>query len=56
MFALNGARVELAEVDPSLTLLTYLRTRTALRGTKRGCGEGELRDRIPFSSLRKRAG
>lgn len=42
VLALNGARVELAEVDPSLTLLTYLRTQTALRGTKRGCGEGNL--------------
>ena len=40
VFALNGSRVELAEVDPSLTLLTYIRTRTGLRGTKRGCGEG----------------
>ena len=42
VFAVNGSRVELSEVDPSLTLLTYLRTRTALRGTKRGCSEGNL--------------
>lgn len=40
VFALNGRRVDLPEVDPSLTLLTYLRTQTPFRGTKRGCGEG----------------
>lgn len=40
VFAVNGARVEVSEPDPSLTLLTYLRTRTPFRGTKRGCGEG----------------
>ncbi|KAG0562492.1 hypothetical protein KC19_9G150900 [Ceratodon purpureus] len=40
VFALNGARVELPEVDPALTLLTFLRTKTVFRGTKRGCGEG----------------
>ena len=40
VFALNGARVKLLEVDPTLTLLTFLRTKTMLQGTKRGCGEG----------------
>lgn len=41
VFALNGERVELASVDPSTTLLSYLRTESQFKGTKRGCGEGE---------------
>ena len=41
VFALNGERVELACVDPSTTLLSYLRAESPFKGTKRGCGEGE---------------
>lgn len=41
VFALNGERVELASVDPSTTLLSYIRTESRFKGTKRGCGEGE---------------
>ena len=44
VFALNGARVELPEVDPALTLLTFLRTKTVFQGTKRGCGEGKIQN------------
>lgn len=40
VFALNGTRVELTNIDPAMTLLTYLRTQTTFRGTKCGCGEG----------------
>lgn len=40
VFALNGTRIELANIDPAMTLLTYLRTQTTFRGTKCGCGEG----------------
>lgn len=50
VFALNGARVELPEVDPSITLLTYLRTKTTFRGTKRGCGEGGCGACVVFMS------
>lgn len=40
VFALNGERVEVAQPDPAMTLLSYIRTCTPLRGTKLGCGEG----------------
>ncbi|URE29421.1 aldehyde oxidase [Musa troglodytarum] len=40
VFAVNGERFELAEVDPSTTLLEFLRTQTRFRGPKLGCGEG----------------
>ncbi|KAL3677015.1 hypothetical protein R1sor_026963 [Riccia sorocarpa] len=42
VFALNGQRVELKEVDPQTSLLTFIRDRTDFKGTKRGCGEGTL--------------
>ncbi|KAL6893926.1 hypothetical protein ACP4OV_008024 [Aristida adscensionis] len=38
--AVNGTRYEAAGVDPSTTLLEFLRTRTPVRGPKLGCGEG----------------
>lgn len=41
VLAVNGARHEAAGVDPSMTLLEFLRTRTPVRGPKLGCGEGE---------------
>uniref|UniRef100_A0A0D9WXP8 FAD-binding PCMH-type domain-containing protein n=1 Tax=Leersia perrieri TaxID=77586 RepID=A0A0D9WXP8_9ORYZ len=42
VFALNGERYEVAagEVDPSTTLLEFIRTRTPFKGPKLGCGEG----------------
>ncbi|KAG6482122.1 hypothetical protein ZIOFF_058753 [Zingiber officinale] len=40
VFAVNGKRFELAEVDPSTSLLEFLRTRTRFTGPKLGCGEG----------------
>ncbi|KAL6636782.1 hypothetical protein ACP70R_024354 [Stipagrostis hirtigluma subsp. patula] len=38
--AVNGKRYEAAGVDPSTTLLEFLRTQTPVRGPKLGCGEG----------------
>ncbi|KAL6893923.1 hypothetical protein ACP4OV_008021 [Aristida adscensionis] len=38
--AVNGKRYEAAGVDPSMTLLEFLRTQTPVRGPKLGCGEG----------------
>lgn len=40
VFALNGERYEVSPVDPSLTLLEFIRTKTSFKGTKLGCGEG----------------
>ncbi|ONK74265.1 uncharacterized protein A4U43_C03F4480 [Asparagus officinalis] len=40
VFAVNGERFELAKVDPAMTLLEFLRTRTRYTGAKLGCGEG----------------
>ncbi|KAL6639541.1 hypothetical protein ACP70R_023271 [Stipagrostis hirtigluma subsp. patula] len=42
VFALNGRRYEVAggEVDPSMPLLEFIRTRTPFKGPKLGCGEG----------------
>ena len=40
VLAVNGERYEAAGVDPSATLLEFLRTRTPVRGPKLGCGEG----------------
>lgn len=36
----NGERVS-ASIDPTMTLLTFLRRELKLFGTKEGCGEGE---------------
>jgi len=40
-FILNGERVSLSAEDPSRTLLTWLRERRGLVGTKEGCAEGD---------------
>ena len=40
-FCLNGERISLAEEDPTRTLLTWLRERRGLVGTKEGCAEGD---------------
>ncbi|PKU64420.1 indole-3-acetaldehyde oxidase [Dendrobium catenatum] len=40
VFAVNGQRFELEKVDPSTTLLEFLRTQTRFTGAKLGCGEG----------------
>jgi abscisic-aldehyde oxidase len=42
VFAVNGERFELrdGDVDPGMTLLDFLRTRTRFTGPKLGCGEG----------------
>ncbi|KAI5083886.1 hypothetical protein GOP47_0000055 [Adiantum capillus-veneris] len=40
LFALNGHRVEIPSPDPSMTLLSFLRSHTQLTGTKLSCGEG----------------
>uniref|UniRef100_J3MK08 aldehyde oxidase n=1 Tax=Oryza brachyantha TaxID=4533 RepID=J3MK08_ORYBR len=42
VFALNGERQggSAAEVDPSTTLLEFIRTSTPFKGPKLGCGEG----------------
>ncbi|KAE8656722.1 Indole-3-acetaldehyde oxidase [Hibiscus syriacus] len=42
IFAINGERYELSEsdIDPSITLLEFLRYRTPFKSVKLGCGEG----------------
>src|ERR671915_99153 len=40
-FYLNGEALSLAGEDPSRTLLTWLRERRQLVGTKEGCAEGD---------------
>ncbi|GMN46985.1 hypothetical protein TIFTF001_016165 [Ficus carica] len=41
VFAVNGERFELSTVDPSTTLLQFLRSRTRFKSVKLSCGEGE---------------
>ncbi|XP_051120836.1 indole-3-acetaldehyde oxidase-like [Andrographis paniculata] len=40
VFEVNGERFEVPEIDPSTTLLEFLRTKTRFRSVKLGCGEG----------------
>ncbi|MGQ0655509.1 MAG: xanthine dehydrogenase small subunit [Betaproteobacteria bacterium] len=40
-FFLNGERLSLADEDPRRTVLTWLRERQRLAGTKEGCAEGD---------------
>ncbi|KAG8371084.1 hypothetical protein BUALT_Bualt13G0050100 [Buddleja alternifolia] len=40
VFEINKERFEGPEIDPSTTLLEFLRTRTRFRAPKLGCGEG----------------
>jgi xanthine dehydrogenase/oxidase len=39
-FHINGRKIELSNPDPEHTLLDFLRSQPALKGTKLGCGEG----------------
>ncbi len=40
-FLLDGAVIEIADADPTGTLLDHLRTRLGRTGTKEGCAEGD---------------
>lgn len=40
LFAVNGERFELSTVDPSTTLLQFLRSQTRFKSVKLSCGEG----------------
>lgn len=40
VFAVNGEKFELSNVDPSTTLLEFLRIQTRFKSVKLGCGEG----------------
>ncbi|KAJ4971106.1 hypothetical protein NE237_004205 [Protea cynaroides] len=40
VFAINGERFELSSIEPSTTLLEFLRYQTRFRSAKLGCGEG----------------
>lgn len=40
VFSINGERFEVSDLDPSMTLLEFLRTQTRFKGPKLGCGEG----------------
>ncbi|KAG6530876.1 hypothetical protein ZIOFF_004638 [Zingiber officinale] len=56
VLAVNTERFELAKVDPSTTLLEFLRTRTRFTGPKLGCGEDKADGPEPpigFSKITK---
>ncbi|CAA2978249.1 indole-3-acetaldehyde oxidase-like [Olea europaea subsp. europaea] len=40
VFAVNGKRFEIKDIDPSTTLLHFLRSQTPFKSVKLGCGEG----------------
>ncbi|KAL0389243.1 UNVERIFIED_CONTAM: Indole-3-acetaldehyde oxidase [Sesamum calycinum] len=40
VFKVNGERFEVPEIDPSTTLLEFLRSKTRFKSVKLGCGEG----------------
>jgi len=42
VFAINGQRfeLELSSIDPSTTLVDFLRNKTPFKSVKLGCGEG----------------
>ena len=40
VFAVNGERFELPTIDPSTTLLEFLRSQTRFKSAKLSCGEG----------------
>ncbi|MED6168315.1 aryl-alcohol oxidase 3 [Stylosanthes scabra] len=40
VFAVNGERFDLSKVDPSTTLLEFLRSQTTFKSVKLSCGEG----------------
>lgn len=40
VFAVNGERFELSSVDPSTTVLEFLRSQTRFKSVKLSCGEG----------------
>lgn len=42
VLAVNGERFELPCVDPSTTLLHFLRSETCFKSPKLGCGEGNF--------------
>ena len=42
VFAVNGERfeIDLSSIDPSTTLIDFLRNKTPFKSVKLGCGEG----------------
>ena len=42
MFAVNGEGFEVSNVDPSTTLLEFLRYHSRFKSVKLGCGEGKF--------------
>lgn len=40
IFAVNGKKFEVSSIDPSTTLLEFLRTKTRFKSAKLSCGEG----------------